>query len=351
MVSARRFDEQLAALVGQRVSLRRRISGDDTPGPRFTDAVGELAEAGDGVFVVHARSGPVRVRPPEVVALRAVPPAPPRRPSWAAVSRLEQLCADAWPPVVRRDLGGWRLRAADGFTHRANSALAAADPGTPVPDALAAVRAFAAEHAIAPVVATPVRSPWSSRVQELGWVLEAGRPEGNEVATLVAGLDGLARAATPGDGVGTAFTAVPPTAWWDLFGESPDDPDAGTRGRVLVPGPDGPESGFGLARRGGPGSGTGTDPGAGRALGAVRATVVEDHLYLSRLHTEESARRTGVAARLTADAAAWGLERGARFAVLQVALHNEAARALYARLGCTEHHRYHYLVPGPDASA
>ncbi|MBW0106620.1 N-acetyltransferase, partial [Pseudonocardia sp. KRD291] len=242
-------------------------------------------------------------------------------------------------------------RAAGGFTHRANSALAAADPGMSVPDALAEVRAFAAEHGIAPVVAAPEGSPWSNRVREAGWVLEAGRAEGSEVATLVADLDGLARAGAPGGGfgtgVGTTFTAVPPAAWWDLFGETPDDPVAATRDAVLVPGPDGPESGFGLARRGGPEN----EAGGGPALGAVRATVVADHLYLSRLHTDPAARRTGVAARLTADAAAWGLRREARFAVLQVALHNEAARALYARLGCTEHHRYHYLVPGPDASA
>jgi predicted GNAT family acetyltransferase len=33
--------------------------------------------------------------------------------------------------------------------------------------------------------------------------------------------------------------------------------------------------------------------------------------------------------------------------VLQVALHNTAARALYHRLGATEHHRYRYLVPPP----
>ncbi|MET0189730.1 MAG: hypothetical protein ABW212_12065, partial [Pseudonocardia sediminis] len=220
MESTQRFDDRLATLVGQRVSLRRRISADGGAGPRFTDAVGDLTDAGDGTFVVHARSGPVTVDPAEVVAVRAVPPAPPRRPSWAAVGRLEQLCADAWPPVVRRDVGGWRLRAADGFTHRANSALAAADPGMPVTDALAAVRAFAAEHAIPPVVATPEGSPWSNRVREAGWALEAGRPQGSEVAALVADLGALAGAAGPPDGaLDVAFDAVPDTAWWDLFGE------------------------------------------------------------------------------------------------------------------------------------
>ena len=49
--------------------------------------------------------------------------------------------------------------------------------------------------------------------------------------------------------------------------------------------------------------------------------------------------------RLTAAAAAWGQENGAQWAVLQVALHNTAARAFYDALGATEHHRYRYLVP------
>jgi ribosomal protein S18 acetylase RimI-like enzyme len=72
---------------------------------------------------------------------------------------------------------------------------------------------------------------------------------------------------------------------------------------------------------------------------------VEDHLHLSRLVTSPEARRRGHATVVTAAAAAWGLAHGARWAVLQVALHNTAARAFYERLGCVEHHRFRYLVP------
>ena len=79
--------------------------------------------------------------------------------------------------------------------------------------------------------------------------------------------------------------------------------------------------------------------------GVIRAAVVGDHLHLSRLAVRPQARRTGVGTRLTAAAAAWAREQGARWAVLQVALHNTAARAFYDALGATEHHRYRYLVP------
>ncbi len=79
--------------------------------------------------------------------------------------------------------------------------------------------------------------------------------------------------------------------------------------------------------------------------GVVRGAVVGDHVHLSRLAVRPQGRRTGVGTRLTAVAAAWAREQGARWAVLQVALHNTAARAFYDALGATEHHRYRYLVP------
>jgi ribosomal protein S18 acetylase RimI-like enzyme len=82
-------------------------------------------------------------------------------------------------------------------------------------------------------------------------------------------------------------------------------------------------------------------------LACVRVVVVEDHLHLSVLTVDPVARRRGHGAALVAAAARWGRERGTRWGVLQVAVHNTAALALYARAGWTEHHRYRYLVP-PD---
>jgi ribosomal protein S18 acetylase RimI-like enzyme len=44
-------------------------------------------------------------------------------------------------------------------------------------------------------------------------------------------------------------------------------------------------------------------------------------------------------------AAGWGVSRGARWCVLQVAEQNAPAVALYQRLGFRPHHRYQYLRP------
>jgi ribosomal protein S18 acetylase RimI-like enzyme len=247
------------------------------------------------------------------------------------VARLESLCAEAWPALVDRPLGAWRLRAANGFTGRANSCLAVGDPGMPIDDALAVVREFAAAHeGVPPRVQTPVGSPWSTAVQRAGWVLDGAHDAGPEVAVLVADLTLL----TGADGrVPVCLTDRASSTWWD-FSEG-GGPTPAQR-HVLDPGPGGPPTVFGLA---GP-----------EALGAVRGALVEDHLHLSRLRTAPAARRTGVGTALTAAVARWALARGAKWAVLQVALRNTSARTFYERLGCTEHHRYHYLTPAPAAS-
>ncbi|GAA4690313.1 hypothetical protein GCM10023215_28690 [Pseudonocardia yuanmonensis] len=313
------------AALGERVALRYRI-GEREGRPLHTDAVGPLSDGGAGTVVVDTRKGPVQVDQTAVVAVRVVPPAPARRASWSAVARLENLCADAWPALVDEPLGGWRLRAAGGFTGRANAALAVGDPGLPIAAALDRVRGFAAEHGIPARLQTPMGSPWSESAKREGWVLDGGHEAGPEVAVLVADLRGLAAAAAPA--VDVTLTPNPTEDWWAVTGA----PASKAQRHVLTAAA---RPGFAVARA-----------ADGTPIGAVRAAVVADHLHLSRLATRPEARRRGVGTALTAAAAAWGREHGARWAVLQVALHNEAARAFYARLGCTEHHRYHYLGPG-----
>ncbi|MCX6465605.1 MAG: GNAT family N-acetyltransferase [Pseudonocardiales bacterium] len=321
--------DHLRALAGHRAAVRFRV-GERAGRPLLTDAVGEVAFDGADL-VVTTRKGPVRIAPGDVVAARAVPPAVPRRASWAAVARLEELCADAWPALADERLGAWRLRAAGGYTGRANAALAVGDPGVPVGAALDAVRAFAAAHGVPPRVTVPMGSPWDTAVAGAGWVLDAGHEAGAEVAVLVADLAALPRP----DGPWTIDLPERPTPEWWALGLRGGEPSAAQR-HVLDPGGE-PRTAFALAR-----------DAAGGSVGQVRATVVQDHLHLSWLEVVPAARRRGLGTALVGAAAAWGRGHGARFGVLQVALHNTAARGLYAASGWTEHHRYRYLVPpGP----
>lgn len=307
-------------LVGSRVSVRQRV-GERDGRPLFSDAVGDLvAEGAD--LVVQTRRGPVRIDRDAVVAARAVPPAVPRRAGLAAVVALEALCADAWPAAVDEPLGAWRLRAAGGFTGRANSALAIGDPGLPVPDALDAVVAFAERTGTRPRVQVPVGSPWDRAVERAGWVLDSGHAAGAEVAVLVGELGPIA--ARPGP-LPVELPERPAPEWFR-------EEYAPIARAVLDPGGT-PPVGFGIARDG------------STVLGRVRACLVEEHVHVAMLHTEEAARGRGIATGMLAAAAAWGRERGARWMVLQVALHNAGARSLYSRSGMVEHHRYRYLVP------
>ena len=306
---------EVEELIGRRVVVRHRV------GEKLSDAIGELAVDGADL-VVRTRRGPVRVRRAAVTAMRAVPPAVPRRASLSAIARLEGLCADAWPALVEERLGAWRLRAADGYTGRANAALAIGSPEMPVDAALDVVRAFAARHGVEPRVQVPIGSPWDRAVAAQGWVLDTGHEAGAVVSVQVANLETFA---ADGRRIGGG---PPDDAWWRLVLGGPPTPAQ----RHVLAGPS--DAGFLLLRN---------DDGA--AVAAGRAVVVEDHVHLSVLTVATPLRRRGHGSRLLAAAAVWGRDHGARWGVLQVAVHNTAALALYARTGWTEHHRYRYLIP------
>lgn len=71
------------------------------------------------------------------------------------LAELEGLLARAWPALTILDMGGWRLRAAKGFTRRANSVwprppASSQDAGLPLPARLANVERFYRTRGIQP---------------------------------------------------------------------------------------------------------------------------------------------------------------------------------------------------------
>lgn len=241
------------------------------------------------------------------------------------VDRLELACADAWPALVDVPLGQWRLRAAGGFTGRANSAITTGDPGRPVIDALAEVRTFAEGNGIAPAAHVVVGTPLESALAAAGWAVDGRHPGGSESVVMTGRLRGL-NAPEP---AGVTVPDEPPDDWWPLAVGAPE-PSAAQR-RVLG---DGAAVGFGTAR-----------DTTGHVIGIVRGAVVGDLLHIARLAVAPHARRAGVATGLLAALAGWGTRRHATRCALQVATHNHAAIALYTRLGCRPHHRYRYWIP------
>src|SRR5471032_3330016 len=114
--------------VGARVSVRhRRPDG-------VADVIGDLESLdGDGLAVRRSDGSVVVVDRASVVAARVVGP------SALSARELEEVAGRSWPASEAAWLGRWWLRAAGGFTARANSVRPLGDPGRPFDDALAYV--------------------------------------------------------------------------------------------------------------------------------------------------------------------------------------------------------------------
>jgi GNAT superfamily N-acetyltransferase len=84
----------------------------------------------------------------------------------------------------------------------------------------------------------------------------------------------------------------------------------------------------------------------GAAVGRAAVTAAPDGtrwVGLSAVHVVEAARRRGLARELCGALLAWGGERGATRAYVQVLADNAAGLSLYESMGFTAHHRTRYL--------
>jgi ribosomal protein S18 acetylase RimI-like enzyme len=247
-----------------------------------------------------------------------------------APETLQVACSRAWPPPVVEHLGEWRLRWADGFTGRANSALAVGDAGRPVPEALETVCDFAHDRGITPM-AQVVRDSLTERaIAAEGWVEAKGHRRGHEVVVLTKRHFHV-KATPPGGHFHVKVADEPTPEWWALTLGS--DEDSAAARSVLTGG----KVGYGVAT---------VD---GVTAGAVRGAVVDGWLHVGRLEVSPAFRRRGLASALMAAVHTWGAEHGADRAVLEVAEGNSGALALYAGLGYAPHHRYRYWVPAPGS--
>ncbi|PWJ52965.1 FR47-like protein [Quadrisphaera granulorum] len=320
MKHALRLDE---LVVGRRVVVRHRL-----PDGSASDALGELVAADEERLVVVTRRGEVVVPRADVLAAKAVPPAPARRQtSQTSIEELELVAAEHWRPVEREDLGAWRLRAAGGFTGRANSALAIGDPGCDLDTALARVRAFYAARHLDAMIAAPT-GPLTQELELRGWQVRTPS------LVMTARLDPpLPAQASP---VGLRLDDEPDDVWLATYrGRGP----VGEVGRRVLLSAD--EQVFASIR-----------DDDGEVLAVARGSLSRGTplgaegtwLGLSAVETAPAHRRRGLAVAVTRALLAWGAQRGAARAFLQVAVVNDPARALYEKVGFRVHHEYRYLV-------
>ncbi|MFD4606623.1 GNAT family N-acetyltransferase [Streptomyces sp. NPDC058440] len=317
-----------AADVGKRVSIRR-LSEPGAPGEKFTDTVGVLTSWDHGVLLITRKSGEtVQIAESSLVAGKVVPAAPARRRGPAATyEELARVAARAWRPVESERLGDWELRAAAGFTRRANSVLPLGDPGLPLDAALDAVRRWYGERGLPAYIQTATGAEGTqetlcAELERRGWVREVS-------AELWIGA--LAPVADRAEGSGVVLSRTADEAWLARYQRK------GVSEVALKVLGSGPSVWFA------------TVPGEGGVPAAIGRCVVDGRwASFAAVEVDPALRRRGLATTVLAALAGRALDEGASAAWLQVETGNDAARALYAGMGFGPHHAYHhYRAPEP----
>ena len=319
--------------VGMRAVVRHRL--DDG----LSDALGEVVALDDSSVSVATRRG-VRVVPRgAVVAAKEVPPAPSRRgaPHLApSMGDLQRVMVEGWPPIERAALGGWMLRAAGGFTGRANSVLPLGDPGLPLAEAVLAAERWYAERQLRPLFSLYGPEGFAVGDDALGTLLTGrGYTDVNRSVVLTASVRALQSAAraTGPPAVGAAEVTVhaettPSPAWWAASDERRRR-HRGTAEAIMAGSPDQVFLSLALG---------------GQVVATARVAFARAWAGVFGVHVAPGSRRLGLATALMGAAAAHAEARGIASTYLQVEATNEAARGLYRRLGCATHHEYVYLA-------
>lgn len=237
------------------------------------------------------------------------------------VEDLERAAALHWQAPEQEQLGDWLLRAAEGFTGRANSALPLGDPGLPLPEAVAAVGDWYRRRGLRPMIVLPERAgpdQLPGILAERSWLPRPGPAfvMTAEIADLPASL---------------ACVRLAP------------EPDGAFLGLYRYRGQDLPPIAHTLMMSA-PWQAFGTICRDGRTVACGRISVAGDMGVLTAVEVDATCRRQGLGAAITSALAAAAAARGARRILLQVETGNIPARALYQRCGFRDSHRYHYML-------
>ncbi|MEV6540249.1 GNAT family N-acetyltransferase [Streptomyces sp. NPDC051665] len=320
-----------AADVGKRVSVRLLTGAEDTT-EKFTDTVGVLTSWDSGVLTITRKGGEsVRISESSLVAGKVVPAAPARRrgPS-ATYPELAHVSSRAWRPVESEPLGAWELRAAAGFTRRANSVLPLGDPGLPLDEALTVVRRWYGDRGLPAYVQTATGAEGTqellcAELEQRGWTREV-------TAELWVGA--LAPVADRADPSGVVLSRTADEAWLARYQRK------GVSEVALKVLGSGPSVWFATV----PGDG---GEGADSTPAAIGRCVVDGRWAgFAAVEVDPALRRRGLASLVMAALASRALEEGASAAWLQVEAENVGARALYAGMGFSAHHAYHHYRDG-----
>ena len=246
---------------------------------------------------------------------------------------MERIAAAHWRGTEEERLGGWLLRAAEGFTGRANSALPLGDPGLPLDDALAEVTRWYRDRGLPPMIAVPLRldggSPCNqldTHLSERSWVTRPG-----PAFVMVAELDTLPAAGDLPAGAEFRVDAEPDDQRLAMYHYRGQDRQPPVMRTVLM---SAQAQAFASIR----------DRASGEVLAIGRLSIADGWAGIAAVEVASEHRRRGLGTALTAAICAEAASRGVRRVFLQVETGNAAAAALYERCGFRYSHRYHYRI-------
>jgi len=252
--------------------------------------------------------------------------------SSISIEDLEIRATQGWRATRQERLGDWLLRAADGFTGRANSALAIGDPGLPLAAAVQEVDGWYRARGLRPMIAVPfpMAGPEDSPVDRLldsfGWPL---RQAPTVVMTAAPGTAaGQAKPAAPLANASVTITGAPDDDWLAMYHYCGGDlPPIGRRLLMSAP-----WQAFASVRE------------EGQTIAIGRVAGDEHWAGLTAIETHPAHRRRGLATAVSVTLATQAAEQAVTGLYLQVERENTAAQSLYRGIGFRDHHRYHYRV-------
>jgi len=304
---------------GERWVIRHRLADGSA-----TDVIGWIEQIEPKSISVATSGGRiVRLATADIILARRAPAAAGGPdPLRTAAEELERYALPGWLGFSE-PIGEWTLRAARGFTWRANSCLAVGDPGMPVAGAAAEIVAFNSAHGIPPRAQVIAGSQTEAELRALGW-LDAHR----DTDVLVCRLSDLLGGHLPDPAVLVAETLT--AAWQAAYHLSrPDDVDPAIVRMVL----DGhPPRAFGSVAGGGE-----------QVVALARGHLNGPWLGLSSVWTDPEHRGHGLTTKVVIALGHWAARRGGRYVYSHVTSADEPARRCYGQLGFALHHRNRHL--------
>lgn len=253
---------------------------------------------------------------------------------------LERAAAVHWRGTQEERLGGWLLRAAEGLTGRANSALPLADPGMPLDEALAAVTGWYRARGLPPMIAVPqpLGGPATAEVRESdpasfdldnqlserSWPTRPG-----PAYHMTANLADVAAAPRMPHGTEFRVDAEPDDGWLGLFHDGGQWRKSPVSRKLLM---SAPAQAFVSIRSG------------QHVMATGRLSIGAGWAGITAVEVDPGHRRGGLGTALTLGICAEAARRGVSRVFLQVETKNSAAMALYERCGFGYSHRYHYRL-------